>query len=86
MELDYDDLRLNLSDYLDHYYFEFRNGSHERHNYAEQPMKIFSPSFAGFRKKNFHNCYALQTPHDNQRTTLSEHRTIDNGERTLGNT
>ena len=66
MELDYDDIRLNLSDYIDDYYFEFRNGSHERHNYAEQPMKIFSPSFAGFRKKNFHNCYALQTPHDNQ--------------------
>ena len=65
-ELDYNDIRLNLSDYVDNYYFEFRNGSGERYNYAEQPMEIFLPSFAGFRKKTLYNCYDLQTPHDNQ--------------------
>ena len=64
MEVDYDDIRLNLSDFIDKYYFVWRNGSSSMHDFEKEPLKLFLPSFSGFWNAKFYNCYALQTPHD----------------------
>ena len=53
MEVDYDDIRLNLSDFIDKYYFVWRNGSSSMHDFEKEPMKIFLPSFLAFGKLSF---------------------------------
>ena len=71
MKLDYSDIRLNLSDYVDQYYFEWRNGSTGMYIYENKPIEIFSTTFAGFYNSEFYHCYGLQTPHDNQITQFA---------------
>ena len=73
MELDYNDIRLNLSDFIDTYYFAWRNGSSRSHNYEKEPFQVFLPSFAGFYNARFYNCYTLQTPHDVHLLQFSVH-------------
>ena len=66
METEYNDIRLNLSDYIDEYYIQWRNGSSMTHVYANESIELFIPTFAGFWNSEFYNCYDLQTPHNNQ--------------------
>ena len=75
MQIDYNDIRLNMSDYIESYLIEWRNGSESVYEYATKPIKIFDPSFAGFwflpGSPTFYNCYALQTPHDYDMTLFA---------------
>ena len=48
METEYNDIRLNLSDYIDEYYIQWRNGSSRTHVYVNEPIELFIPTFAGF--------------------------------------
>ena len=66
IEIDYNDIRLNLSDYIKSYYFEWKNGSTSLHEYAREPMTTLTPSFAGFSTipgaPTLYNCYAIRHP------------------------
>ena len=70
MEMDYNHIRLNLSDYIDNYYIELRNGNTSKHEYFKEHVKLFNPSFSGFWYAPgfpmFYNCYALETPNNSQ--------------------
>ena len=66
MEIDYNDIRLNLSNYIKSYYFEWKNGSTSLHEYEREPMTTLDPSFAGFSTipgvPTLYNCYAIKHP------------------------
>ena len=67
MEIDYNDIRLNLSDYIKSYDFEWKNGSWSLHEFTKEPITTLTPSFAGFSTipgvPTFYNCYAMKYPH-----------------------
>ena len=75
LNIKYEDIIKNMSDYIESYLIEWRNGSESVYEYATKPIKIFDPSFAGFwflpGSPTFYNCYALQTPHDYDMTLFA---------------
>ena len=79
IEIDYNNIRLNISDYVDSYVLEWRNGTAKEYKNAiqipYQTIQIFHQTFAGFWNPAgypaFYNCYGLQMPHDVEMTQFS---------------
>ena len=74
MNVSFDRVILNLSNYVDEYIVQWRDGHEEQisifadrtqnKNIFKNAKQIFVPSFAGFWHSMFYVCYALQVPHN----------------------
>ena len=60
----YKSVLLNISEYVNQYWIEWRNGNAELFSISKKPREIFRSSFSGFYGSRFYNCYSLQIPHD----------------------
>jgi hypothetical protein len=61
-EFNYNNMAMNLTDYVKKYYIRWRNGTHQYFNVSEMPWKIVDRGFNGFWLGNFFRCFTLKTP------------------------
>ena len=66
LKYDYQDVILNLSEYVMNYWSRWRNGTEKLYspiNYSNSEIKS---TFSGFWSKKFYNCYGLKLPDDKE--------------------
>ena len=62
--MSYNNIILNMSEYINQYWIEWRNGSSESFSLSLHEKEMFKTSYSGFWRSYFYNCYSLQIPHD----------------------
>ena len=55
---------LNISNYVERYWIEWRNGTSKLFTMLQEPRELFRSSYSGFWLSSFYNCYSLQIPGD----------------------
>lgn len=71
LRINYSDVVLDASKYVDRYWINWRNGSDKIISISNESNNILIPSFAGIWDNKFYNCYALQVPHDSEINAFS---------------
>ena len=66
LSINYNDVVINMSDYVVYYYVQFKNGSYSYNLFSNSSKEVFASSYTGFWNGFFYNCYALNVPHNMQ--------------------
>ena len=67
LNIDYNTIALNISDYVAGEYTIYRNGSYQNNYSSSVSKQLFKPSYSGFEKiGDFYNCFALQVPQEKE--------------------
>ena len=66
LDINYENMSIDMSEYVVKYWVEWRNGSSETHSVKNGKRELFTLSYAGFRRTTFYNCYAMQVPPNKQ--------------------
>ena len=69
--ISYKRIQINISEYINQYWFEWRNSSHKTFSMSENPRDLFRTSFSGFYGLRFYSCYSLQLPQDKDIMSVS---------------
>ena len=60
--IDYKDVVVDKSTYVDEYFIGYRNGSERRHSNKDEKKYQFLLTYSGFWSGRFYNCYGIQIP------------------------
>ena len=63
---DFKDIRMDISDYGINDWVEWRNGSYKTYSHKNYSSFYIKPTFAGFWREEFYNCYGMQINCDDQ--------------------
>ena len=66
LKINYSNVVLDATKYVDEYYIKWRNGSRKAGTLSNESRKVLIPSYAGLWDFKFYNCYALQVPDDTE--------------------
>ena len=69
--MNYSNVLIDASKYVDQYYIEWRNGTFEYISVSNETRKLLIQSFSGAWNRKFYGCFSLQTPPNTEISTFA---------------